>query len=435
MSKWDFINRLKFFLKWKFLEPARTFLFFFLGHKPNSENWGNRILVINLHALGDVVAMTSVLRRYKADFPGKKVFCLFAEDLGVSRDFFGEFADQVLFVDLKKFGLNLAYEFNLINDLRDIGFENVINQGYGIFEIPGKIIAVNVGAKNIIGYEGIVTELSSSNRGAKGKISFVKKCIFPRYTKVVPTIDRDFKEKGRVASFPRIYAAIYQSFLGREPQIMPTKIGTNLDAEKYIQSILDRHHISLDQYAVFAMGGRTPVRWWPVARFAEVAKEINRSRIPILLVGTRSEKRLSQELKKSSGVDVIDLIGELSVEELASIINHCLLVITNDTAPVHLAIALKKPSICIMGPAILGVSDHYGYPGINRWVWEETDCMFDYWECAKKAKPGEAAPCLMAVTAQKVINETQKLIALTKEKNLSELTKDSNFEAEFSINS
>lgn len=417
------------------MKPVRALFLFLFGQKPNLENWDSRILVINLHALGDVVAMTSTLRRYKLDFPNKTIFCLFAKDLSVGGEVFGEFADQIIFLDIKKFGLDLVYELNFINDLRNIGFETVVNQGYGIFEIPGKIISTSLGARNVIGYEGIITELLSSSWVNRRKMSFVKKHIFPRYTKLVPVIDRDFKEKDRVASFPRIYAAIYEAFSGRPSKILPTKIGVNSDAEKSVQNILNRHGLQSGQYAVFGMGGRTPFRWWPVSRFAEVAKEVKRFGLPIVLVGTKSEKNLSSDFEKHSGIKPIDLVGEIKVEELISVINKSSLVVTNDTAPVHLAIALKKPSVCIMGPAILGISDHYGYPEINRWIWEKTDCIFDYWECAKKAKSGEAAPCLMAVTADKVISETRKLLTLLREEKLSELTEDNKFMAEFSVDS
>lgn len=435
MLKENIKNYLKFYIKWTLLKPVRTLLLFFFSHKTNLKKWEDRILVINLHALGDVVAMTSTLRRYKIDFPNKSIYCLFAKDLGISENSFREFADHIFFVDLKKFGSNLIYEANFLNSLRDIGFKTIINQGYGAFEIPSKIISISLGAKIVIGYEGIITELLSPNWENKKKISFVKKNIFPHYTKIIPVIDHDFNEKGRVANFSRIYASIYQSFLGKQPEIMPSKIDIDPYSEKSVRKILERNNTSIGQYAVLAMGGRTPVRWWPVSRFAEVGKEIKKFGFSVVLIGTPSEKELSIKFKKISGIDVVDLIGELNVKELISVINNSFLVITNDTAPVHLAIALKKPSVCIMGPAILGISDHYGYPKINRWVWEKTNCIFDYWECTKKAKPGEPAPCLVAVTAEKVVAETKKLITLIKEKDLKDLTQDGDFQTEFSINS
>lgn len=428
--KTQFKHYLKFFIKWRLFGFVRAFLIFAFGHKPNKARREERILVLNLHALGDIVAMTSVLRRYKMDFPNKKIYCLLSKDTGITEKLFGEFADKILLVDLKKFGANPFYELNFLNSLRDIGFETVVNQGYGLFEIPGKIISVNAGAKNVIGYEGLVIEYVNADWAVRRRISFIKKSIFPRYTKIVPILDNDFKARGRVMNFSRIYAAVYGAFLGHMPKIMPTKIGIDADAEKSMRVYLEQTGIKLGTYGVFVLGAKTPARRWPIERFAEVAREMSLSGVPVVLIGAPSEKELAARFKKIVDVPVTDLVGEFSVAQLVSVINNCLFALTNDTAPVHIAVALKKPSLCIMGAAIFGVSDHYGYPRINRWAWAKTDCFFDNWKCAESVGSGEAAPCISAVTSEKVIGELRELLALTK--NGSEpFTKDEDFKAEF----
>jgi ADP-heptose:LPS heptosyltransferase len=427
----NFKSYAKFFIRWRLLGLVRACLLFIFGHKPNKASWGDRVLVVNLHALGDIVAMTSVLRRYKIDFPHKKIYCLFPNDTGIAGKFFGEFADEIILIDIKKFGLNPLYELDFLNSLRDIGFETVVNQGYGILEIPSKVISVNIGAKNIIGYEGLVVEYVNADWTMRRRISFIKKSIFPRYTRIVPILDCDFRARGRVMSFPLIYAAIYKAFSGHTPEMMPTKIGIDGDIERSVRDLLKRRDVKLGTYGVFVIGGRTPVRWWPVDKFSEVAKEVNRSHIPIVLVGTQSEKGVALRFKELSNVPVVDLVGELSVAELVSVINNCLFVLTNDTAPVHIAIALKIPSVCIMGLGIFGVSDHYGYPRINRWAWEKTDCIFDYWRCIHGVGPGKVAPCIAAVTAEKVIGELRELLELIRKNDLGTFIGDDKFESEF----
>lgn len=429
--KSQFKDYLKFLIKWRLLGCTRAFLLFIFGHKPNVAGWEGRVLVINLHALGDVVAMTSILRRYKMDFPRKKIYCLLPKDTGITEKLFGEFADKILLADLKKFGLNPFYDLNFLNSLRAVGFETVVNQGYGVFELPGKVISVSIGAKNIIGYEGLVIEYVNADWVMRRRTSFVKRYIFSHYTKIVPILDRDFKARGRVKSFPELYAGIYGAFLGKAPKIMPTKIGIDPDAGRAVRELLERRGVKLGTYGVFVIGGRTPLRWWPVDKFSEVAKAVNRSGVPIVLVGTRSEKEAALRFKELSNVSVADLTGELSVAELVSVINNCLFVLANDTAPVHIAIALKKPSVCIMGGGIFGVSDHYGYPRINRWAYVKTDCFFDNWRCVEKARPGEPAPCIAAVTAEKVIGELGELLALIRKNGSEQFAKDGDFEPEF----
>ncbi|MBU6500549.1 MAG: glycosyltransferase family 9 protein [Patescibacteria group bacterium] len=430
MLKAEIKEYIKFLIKWRLFGFVNKVALLFWGHKPNTADYGKRILVINLHALGDIIATTSALRRYKLDFPDKEIYCLFPKGM-VDESFFREFVDKTFLVDIKKFGLDIKYELGFINGLRDIGFETVVNQGYGVLELPGKTIATNIGAKNIIGYEGLVTEYVNANWVARRRIAFIKKHIFPLYTKLVPIVDPDFKKRGRVTNFVKINAAIYDGFLGHAAKILPTKISVDPGAEKSVLKILEENKINPGTYAVFVLGARTPARRWPVERFAEVAKEVERLKIPVVLVGMPSEIEVATHFKKISAVSVIDLIGKLSLKELVSTVNHCLFVLTNDTGPVHIAVALKKPSMSIVGDAALGVSDDYGYPRINRWSYVKRECLFDMWRCSETVAPGEPAPCIAAVTLDDVLKKVRELITFIKENDLKEFTKDERFEAEF----
>ena len=55
----------------------------------NTSGWENRLLIINLEALGDLIVFTSVLKHYKKRFPEKKIYLLVKKGFGVE-----EFAVQ-----------------------------------------------------------------------------------------------------------------------------------------------------------------------------------------------------------------------------------------------------------------------------------------------------------------------------------------------------
>ena len=82
-----------------------------------------------------------------------------------------------------------------------------------------------------------------------------------------------------------------------------------------------------------------PSKRWPVERFAEVAKELERRGFKIVILAGPSDIRFGQELAgkiKNS----IDLSGKTTVSGLASILKRCALFISNDSGPVQIATAV-----------------------------------------------------------------------------------------------
>ena len=54
---------------------------------------------------------------------------------------------------------------------------------------------------------------------------------------------------------------------------------------------------------------------------------------------------------------------------------------------------------------------NYGYPGLNRWVYEKTKCFFDGWRCGKGLVPWEPSPCLAAVPVSRALEEVKSLLS------------------------
>tara|TARA_Y100000310_G_scaffold345815_1_gene470391 strand:- start:6087 stop:7151 length:1065 start_codon:yes stop_codon:yes gene_type:complete len=88
---------------------------------------------------------------------------------------------------------------------------------------------------------------------------------------------------------------------------------------------------------------------WDKDRFAELIKSIAHTHdSKVLLFGSDNEDQLKQYLMNKTKVKPINFKG--SVMETAAVMEKCKLVITNDTLILHLAHALKTPSITIFGP-------------------------------------------------------------------------------------
>jgi heptosyltransferase II len=92
-------------------------------------------------------------------------------------------------------------------------------------------------------------------------------------------------------------------------------------------------------------------RWIP-ERFAQVAQHLAPD-YAIILFGGAEDMDLTHEIEtylKKRNIPVCNLAGKTSILELIDHIAHLSLFITNDSGPMHIATALKVPTIAIFGP-------------------------------------------------------------------------------------
>ncbi len=104
---------------------------------------------------------------------------------------------------------------------------------------------------------------------------------------------------------------------------------------------------------IHASGGR-PVKQWPPARFGEVAAHLAHTHgAVIVLTGAPSDRRMVDEVKAALPADVAtrDLVGRVDLAELAATIAQLDLLVTGDTGPMHLADAVGTPVVAVFGPS------------------------------------------------------------------------------------
>ena len=73
---------------------------------------------------------------------------------------------------------------------------------------------------------------------------------------------------------------------------------------------------------------------------------------PIALIGGPAEKELGEAIANAGGKHVWNTAGTLSLNESASLVQQCKLIITPDTGVMHIAAAYKKPIISLWGATV-----------------------------------------------------------------------------------
>jgi ADP-heptose:LPS heptosyltransferase len=133
-----------------------------------------------------------------------------------------------------------------------------------------------------------------------------------------------------------------------------------------------------------------------------------------IFIGSPAEKNIIKDLDKTLP-QALNLVGKLNFEEVKFLIENCQFLIGNEQGLIHLAIALKKPTVCIIGGGHLGRYSHYGDSNINKWVYDENaKCKFDNWRCALK-KNTICAPCIFSITEEMVMREVNNLLKFINE--------------------
>ncbi|MFC0226525.1 glycosyltransferase family 9 protein [Serratia aquatilis] len=104
----------------------------------------------------------------------------------------------------------------------------------------------------------------------------------------------------------------------------------------------------------FNMGASTRERCWPVGYFTELAKQlIDRydDKIDVVVIGSKADQdlidTLTAELDSSQQQRLISYVGKTTLPQLVGVIDSLDVLVTGDTGPLHLAVALKVPTISL----------------------------------------------------------------------------------------
>lgn len=98
-------------------------------------------------------------------------------------------------------------------------------------------------------------------------------------------------------------------------------------------------------------GTRWPTKAWPEKKFAQLADRlIIEFQARVVFTGSRSDRQLIARIKDNMRHQALDLSGRTNLKELARLLQKANLAITTDTGPMHLAAALQKPVVALFGP-------------------------------------------------------------------------------------
>jgi heptosyltransferase II len=99
-----------------------------------------------------------------------------------------------------------------------------------------------------------------------------------------------------------------------------------------------------------APGSVWATKRWPAEYFMELIHTLDEGNIKVILIGGKEDRELCRSLGYRN---TLNLAGELSLLESAAAISFSRAIVTNDSAPLHLASAVNTPAVALFGATTL----------------------------------------------------------------------------------
>jgi len=276
-------------------------------HKPE------KILIIKLQALGDILMTTPAIRLLKQNHPEVLIdHLVFETYIDVTQN--NKHINRVIPVNKKKVNFKrILYVFRILTAIRNARYDVIIN-----FH-PNKTIRF---ASKLFGAKKIFHTKPNMNE-------------IRRYNGIV------FQE------------VISKNFEGIKVGIDDLALDFFINDEKvsdYFKKFLANEFICIQPGGGINLGESSTIRRWPVECYIDLIKLIRKqSSIPILLTGNTHDYEIAHAIQKESA-GVTNVCGKTNLNELAFLFSKSRLNISGDTGAMHLASTTKTPLIALFGP-------------------------------------------------------------------------------------
>jgi heptosyltransferase I len=191
--------------------------------------------------------------------------------------------------------------------------------------------------------------------------------------------------------------SIAEIVTGTKATVPPIEFPHNPATEERIDQNLKRQQIS--EFAIVNPGAGWGAKRWPARRYGEVARQLGKDGIGVLVNCGPGEEKLFEEVNTASDYTVIPI--KSTITELIALTRRARLFIGGDTGPMHLASALQVPVVAIFGPTDPARNGPFATSSI---VLRNPASTTSH---ARVARPDEA---MLEITAETVVDAARTLL-------------------------
>ncbi len=146
------------------------------------------------------------------------------------------------------------------------------------------------------------------------------------------------------------------------------------------------------------VGASRAYKRWPVENWNEVAVSLTQSGRSVVFVGDKTDAESVAQITPTLNNGYLDLSGKTSLRELASVLAACDLLVSGDSGPMHLAVAVGTPVIAIFGAT--HPARHGPYGPRNTILHDPAPGVI---ALGKRPTEAEGAACMARITPKDVL--------------------------------
>ena len=341
----------------------------------------NRILIVRLSALGDIVHALPVLAALGRAHPAAAIDWLVEEDFapilslaeGLHRRIIVRARTSAVTADAVSFGGVLGY-LRAAAFLRSQHYDAALDlQGL----IKSAVWARASGARRVIGFDR--AHLREPQAAAL-------------YSETVVPQDAPHVIQKNLS----ILAALN---VHRAPVELPLRATSSPEISRAVEEAGGR-----GGYIVLNPGAAWPNKRWPPERFGALAAALrDRAGLRSLVTWGPAERALAESVSRASA-GAADAAPSTTVGDLAALVRDAALVVSGDTGPLHIAAAMGAPLLGLYGPT---------WPERNG-PWDPNDEVISRAAscvCHHKRQCLRGAPCINEITMDEVIAAAERRLA------------------------
>ena len=175
----------------------------------------------------------------------------------------------------------------------------------------------------------------------------------------------------------------------------------------YVEAFLKGHSIKAgDAIVVIAPGARSHTKRWSQDKFVSLIQALKKEYgAAVVLVGDHDDVFIAQAIEKKAQGTCINLAGSTTLTQLAALLQRAALLITNDSAVLHLGSYLDMPCV-----AIFGISNEakYGPWGkVASVAKKDIVCR----PCEKAQCRFGTLECMSLINVEDVLRQARKVMA------------------------
>lgn len=333
-----------------------------------------KILVVKISAVGDAVLAIPSFKALKKQFPTAHVVCLVGKQ---AKDVFQRcpYIDELMVCDFQDKDRGLRGMIGLAKKLLRRRFDMVVDLQNNR---KSHLLSYLTYSPRRYGYDN-------------GKLGFLLNHRIKDTKGPLSPVEHQFQ----------VLKMLGISYQGETLELWPSA-----EDERFAQDFLKEYWLGKKRLIGINVGAspRWATKRWPAKRFVKLCDTLAKKDYRILVTGSAADALFAKTVLDQTKTKPICAVAQTTLLQLASLVRQCDVYVTGDSAPLHVAAAMKTPVVALFGPTD---PRRHMPAGSNAKVIHK-DCP----PCYREVCPKKTHACMESITVEEVVNAIEELLSV-----------------------